>query len=128
MIVYIRHFMVTFRTSSISIAANTNADTSDAKIHLDVPNESANFNNVSYEYITEQAQVILQKSMLFKIVDFIIVPQREELGHEYLLPSEIHNRGRKVKPPTQVIAVASPGGVHMGSLAPSPHISAPMHA
>ena len=68
--------MVTFRTSSISTAANTNVDTSDAKIHLDVPSESANFNNVSYEYITEQAQVILQKSSYLRLLTYHSTSER----------------------------------------------------
>ena len=98
--------MVTFQISSTTTATNTNGDTSDTKIHLDVPNESTNFSNVSYEYITEQAQVILQKEYVIEGGSYpIFLLQREELGHEYSLPSEINKGVRQAKPPTQVLEI-----------------------
>ena len=96
--------MAAFQTSSLTTAANTNGDTSDTKISLHVPNESANFSNISYEYISEQAQVILQRVYVIEEGSYpVFLLQREELGHEYSLPSEINKGVRQAKPPTQVL-------------------------
>ena len=39
------------------ISSIVTANTSNTKIHLDIPNKSASFSKASYEYITEQTQV-----------------------------------------------------------------------